>query len=186
MFLFLFFVSFCFVLFWFLFFSFSVFEFYWGCDALQCKAGWQEWNGACYKFSSTLVPYSDASAACKNDEANLVSIHSPEENEFVRSLTGGSDIFIGLNDSKTEGTFVWSDGSTVTYANWELGEPDDGYNMSDCVVLLGSSDGKWNDTPCIMWNEYVCKFTRAQAFQARGKLICCGLLGKPEKGLNVV
>lgn len=102
-----------------------------------------------------------------------MSIHSPEENEVVRTLAGGKNVFIGLNDNKTEGVFVWSDGSTVTYENWEDNEPNDGFNMSDCVILDGSSSrGKWNDTPCIMWYKYVCKLTHAQPFDGKGELIC--------------
>ena len=91
----------------------------------------------------------------------------------MRTLAGGKNVFIGLNDNKTEGVFVWSDGSTVTYENWEDNEPNDGFNMSDCVILDGSSSrGKWNDTPCIMWYKYVCKLTHAQPFDGKGELIC--------------
>lgn len=146
---------------------FSVLGLSWGCSSIQCKAGWQEWNEACYKLSTEQKEFSDASASCKNDSANLVSIHSAQENEFVRTLTGGKDVFVGLSDSDIEATFVWIDGSTVSYTNWGDGEPNDDFGMSDCVILLGTT-GKWNDTPCAMWYEYVCKFTNTQPSREKG------------------
>lgn len=99
-----------------------------------------------------------------------MSIHSAQENEFVRSLLGGRDVFVGFSDSDVEATFVWVDGSTVTYTNWEAGEPDDDFGIGDCVIVLGTS-GKWNDTPCIMWYEYVCKFKNAQPSRGKGNII---------------
>ena len=105
---------------------------------------------------------------CKQHGANLASIHSAQENEFVRSLTGGkSAVFVGLTDTDIEGTFVWSDGSTVSYTNWGDSEPDDDFGIGDCVILV-AANGKWNDTPCNMWYEYVCKF--AQPFEGQGNL----------------
>lgn len=86
-------------------------------------------------------------------------IYSLEENEVVWILVGGKNVFIGFNDNKIEGVFVWSDGSIVIYENWEDNEFNDGFNMSDCVILDGLLFcGKWNDILCIMWYKYVCKF----------------------------
>lgn len=131
--------------------------------SIRCKAGWHEWNEACYKVSTQQKPFTDASALCNQDAAKLASIRSPQENEFVHNLTGGKDVFIGLTDTEIEGTFVWSDGSTVVYTNWDDGEPNNEYGIGDCVILV--ANGKWNDTPCSMWYEYVCKFTNAQTSQ---------------------
>lgn len=148
----------------------TVLGFSWGCNSIQCKAGWQEWNEACYKLFAELKEFSAASASCKNDSAKLVSIHSAQENEFVRTLIGGKNVFVGLSDSDVEATFVWVDGSTVAYTNWDAGEPNDDFGIGDCVILLGTT-GKWNDTPCMMWYEYVCKFTNPQPWQGKGNLI---------------
>ena len=51
----------------------------------------------------------------------LVSIHSDFENDRVRLLANlsgavGSRVHIGLSDNETEGTYVWSDGSSFDYA----------------------------------------------------------------------
>lgn len=105
-----------------------------------------------------------------------MSIHSAQENEFVRSLLGNRDVFVGFSDSDVETTFVWVDGSSVKYTNWETGEPDDDYGMGDCVIVIGTT-GKWNDTPCIMWYEFMCKFTDAQPSVGKGNIIFISPLG---------
>ena len=149
-------------------FALSVIGLPWRVSSIQCKVGWQEWNQACYKVSTEQTSFSNALASCKQDGANLASIHNAQENEFVRTLPGGKDVFIGFSDTKIEGTFSWSDGSTSSYNNWEDGEPDDASGLEDCVILTGK--GKWNDTPCIMWCNYVCKFTVALGNKGQGIL----------------
>lgn len=140
----------------------------WQANSIQCKAGWQEWNQACYKVSNGMTTFANASASCQRHGANLASIHSAQENEFVRNFSSGKDVFIGLSDAQIEGTFVWSDGSTFAYTNWEIGEPDNDYGVGDCVILV-AANAKWNDTPCSMWNEYVCKFTMPKPYNEQGK-----------------
>lgn len=136
---------------------------------MQCKVGWQEWNQACYKVSNGMTTFANASASCQQHGANLASIHSAQENEFVRNFSSGKDVFIGLSDAKIEGTFVWSDESTFAYTNWEIGEPDNDYGVGDCVILV-AANAKWNDTPCSMWNEYVCKFIMPKPYNEQGNL----------------
>ena len=53
--------------------------------------------------------------------------------------------WIGLHDRNTEGTFEWVDGSTVSYTNWNSGQPDD-YWGEDCAHLY--TTGYWNDMDC--------------------------------------
>jgi len=62
------------------------------------------------------------------------------------------DALIGANDLGAEGTFVWDDGSLLTYVHWDTGEPNNGAGMyeEDCVVKLGASNGAWSDRPCSM------------------------------------
>ena len=115
-----------------------------------------------------MVSFSDASAMSKLEGAELASIHTFQENEFIRNISGSRDIFIGLSDSNIEGTFVWSDGCPLAYTNWEAGEPDNDYGLEDCVLFLGAN-GKWNVDFCDFWYEYVCKFTVSACFREQGK-----------------
>lgn len=45
-------------------------------------------------------------SANKQHGAELASIHSYQENQFIRSLGGNEDIFIDLSESNSEGTYA--------------------------------------------------------------------------------
>lgn len=55
---------------------------------MPCQLGWWPFHGSCYRILKWLANYAKAIESCANQEAHLVSIHSPEEQEFVRSLCG--------------------------------------------------------------------------------------------------
>ena len=95
----------------------------------------------------------DASDQCRNMGFELATIETDAENAaLVSRLVGGA--WIGLNDRATEDTFVWADGSTATYRNWGLGEPNNSGN-EDCVVL--QEDMTWNDDDCPNRNPALCE-----------------------------
>ncbi|CAH3124173.1 unnamed protein product, partial [Porites lobata] len=130
--------------------------------SIQCKMGWQEWNQACYKLSRDFLPFFNASSICRQSGAELVSITSLQENEFVHNVSEGEDVFIGLRAAKANDSFVWSDGSTFDYTRWEDGEPNGDCAVDGCCVFLVEATGRWKDTPCEMWQRFVCKFTSSQ------------------------
>ena len=147
------------------FFFFAVVSLSWRAFSIQCKMGWQEWNQACYKLTKDFKPFSNASFICRQSGAELVSIASLQENEFVHNISEGEDVFIGLRAAKANDSFVWLDGSTFDYTRWEDGEPNEpngGCVVDGCCVILVEPTGRWNDTPCEMWLPFVCKFTSSQ------------------------
>ena len=66
-----------------------------------------------------------------------------------------SGVWIGLNDITTEGSFVWSDGSSVTHTKWTSGEPNNEFNIQDCV--MSTRDGKWEDSQCERELPFICE-----------------------------
>lgn len=81
--------------------------------------------------------------------AHLVAISSSFENTWVRDKVLSPDgvprkAYLGLNDSQVEGTFVWSNGQSVSYTNWDTAEPDPGTPMDYAVMFL---DGSWHARP---------------------------------------
>lgn len=78
----------------------------------------------------------------------IASIHSQEENDYIRQLSntvygetgliwiGYNLIFLGTPNEQ----FVWHDWSDVVYINWDSGQPDNG---SEHVEMVGN--GKWHD-----------------------------------------
>ena len=65
--------------------------------------------------------------------------------------------WIGYNDVASEGSFVWSNGSSSTYTNWSSGQPDNGAGTEDCAHMQGGFGAYWNDDQC--WNQayYICE-----------------------------
>ncbi|KAF4114204.1 hypothetical protein G5714_004427 [Onychostoma macrolepis] len=45
-------------------------------------------------------------------------------NDFVKDISGGDLVWIGLTDSHVEGRWKWVDGSDVTFRFWQTGEPN--------------------------------------------------------------
>merc|ERR1711953_983525 len=85
-----------------------------------CQAGWSYFNGKCYKSFFEKKTWDEAEDQCVKEEANLVSLHSEEEHQFVVGLNGGSGIHWlgGRRDPGNRDTWVWSDGTPWDYSNW--------------------------------------------------------------------
>ena len=67
--------------------------------------------------------------------------------------SGNGLFWIGLTDLSQEGNYVWEDGTSATYFNWYLGEPNDPDGSSDCVHMdYHSKDRRWTDSGCFSLN----------------------------------
>lgn len=53
------------------------------------------------------------------------------------------ELWIGLNDQRSQFLFEWSDRSHVTYTRWQVGEPSHATNhREDCVLIRGKVASK--------------------------------------------
>ena len=110
-----------------------------GCDVISSR-------GTCYKyFTSTGINFADARLQCVTGGYDIASVTSEEENTLLGSLVTSSSCWIGFNDIDNEGTFIWADGTEVTYTGWNSGEPNNAGN-EDCTDI--SSQNYWNDLSC--------------------------------------
>uniref|UniRef100_G3NRY5 C-type lectin domain-containing protein n=1 Tax=Gasterosteus aculeatus TaxID=69293 RepID=G3NRY5_GASAC len=127
----------------------------------QCPMFWYSFNGRCYKYVATSVSWADAEIRCVADGANLVSIHSLQEQMFVENLIKNFDpaygrTWIGLSDIHKEGAWMWSDGSKVDYTYWGPGEPNNSRGREHCVEINDPGTVKWNDHFCSYNVPFVC------------------------------
>ncbi|XP_030839209.1 echinoidin-like [Strongylocentrotus purpuratus] len=138
-----------------------------------CPQFWLLFNGNCYRYFGERVTWLEARARCRdhyslNGRADLVSIHTEQENAFAYDLFRSSaSITPGLGEppyygvwigayQTTEGStgpFIWSDGSGLDFEQWMIGQPDNYGNDEDCAHLWrrDAEDDilqPWNDTPC--------------------------------------
>ncbi|XP_031148284.2 lactose-binding lectin l-2-like [Sander lucioperca] len=127
----------------------------------NCPMFWFSFNGRCYKYVATRLTWADAELHCVSQGGNLVSIHSLEEENFIKSLIKNFDhaqgfTWIGLSDIHKEGSWMWSDGCKVDYVYWDAGEPNNSGGNEDCVHNNHDRNLKWNDRPCSVTIPSVC------------------------------
>ncbi|XP_061588555.1 macrophage mannose receptor 1-like [Cololabis saira] len=128
-----------------------------------CSAPWTPYNGHCFLLNRIKKTWSEAQVACRKEEGDLVSVRNIEDQSFVISHLGYAsydELWIGLNDRKTERLFDWSDHSTVSFTNWEFGRPGVSSDVEDCVLIRGEN-GKWADRNCREKHGYICMKTSA-------------------------
>uniref|UniRef100_A0AAQ5XYV6 Mannose receptor, C type 1b n=1 Tax=Amphiprion ocellaris TaxID=80972 RepID=A0AAQ5XYV6_AMPOC len=128
-----------------------------------CSAHWIPYNGHCFRLDRTEKTWSDAQKQCRKEGGDLVSIRNVEDQSFVISQLGYAstdELWIGLNDRKTEGLFDWSDHSTVSFTSWEYGKPAVATDQRDCVLIRGES-GNWADRACTEKHGFICMKTSA-------------------------
>lgn len=122
-------------------------------DARPCVGGQArttDADGTCWVFYTSPATWADAQAACVAAGSQLAIIKTAQANQVVTSLIGAVDAFVGARDVAVEGTFVWGDGTALTYTNWRTGEPNNGNGTfeEDCLIVEGALGGSWDDRPC--------------------------------------
>ncbi|XP_070320894.1 low affinity immunoglobulin epsilon Fc receptor isoform X3 [Odocoileus virginianus] len=111
-----------------------------------CPEAWIYFHKKCYYFGEGSKKWLEARYTCENLHGRLVSIHSPEEQDFLTKRANWRGSWIGLRDLDIEGEFIWMDNQPLDYSNWQPGEPNDAGLGENCVMMLSS--GKWNDAFC--------------------------------------
>lgn len=112
---------------------------------------WVYFNNSCFKVFKEELNWFDAHRSCTSNKSTLTSIHSAEENNFLRK-TGQASIssaWIGLFIlNSTDRSYEWADGSMVDYNAYS------GENYTELYVNWNR--GKWNNNSCYSKRAYVC------------------------------
>ncbi|CAJ0930301.1 unnamed protein product, partial [Mesorhabditis belari] len=145
-----------------------------------CPDGWKFWNktGMCYGAGQEMT-FDDAEAYCITFGGHLASVHSDEENDFIKSLTYntscdrndanwffGTTILGGQIYDRTNLTDYWTDGSPTNYTRTlcNVGSGPDGN-----TILMGAypttcwdcAEGNWGTSPFerseVVYPNFVCK-----------------------------
>ena len=130
-----------------------------------CPCEFRSFDGLGYLFCEENVVWAQAMDACPNimDGYSLLSINDESENVWVYEqlveINNEQRWWISLNDQQEEGVFVWGNGQTPKYENWERNEPNDS-GGEDCTELNRFFNEFWNDIRCNAELYYVCKGPR--------------------------
>ena len=79
------------------------------------------------EFTAIMRRFDRKTDACFNFyfKADLVSIHSAKENEFVADLVSGARVWLlGRRSCRLCGEFLWEDGTPWNFENWLRRQPD--------------------------------------------------------------
>ncbi|XP_058240731.1 CD209 antigen-like protein C isoform X1 [Hemibagrus wyckioides] len=125
------------------------------------KLGWRFFSENIYYINTAKRTWNDSKQDCITRGANLVTINSREEQEFISTHFNGTEAWIGLTDRVTEGEFKWVDDSPLTTAFWWNGEPNDYEQNEDCAITnyrhAKYNISTWADYPCLYAVAGICE-----------------------------
>ncbi|KTG35455.1 hypothetical protein cypCar_00006784 [Cyprinus carpio] len=78
------------------------------------KDGWTYYQSSIYYMSKEMMNWTESRRYCMDTGADLIIINNTEKQEFVKNMSGGAAVWIGVTDSDVEGTWKWVDGRNVT------------------------------------------------------------------------
>ena len=131
-----------------------------------CPQHWLSWGDSCYRAYKGPKSWNDSLKFCRENQADLVSLNSAEENQFVlQNVDATKGLWIGLMKDKKMGLFRWTSEENVDFKNW-LTEPDiSGRENCGEMVDFSRYRGKWNDKRCSSALPFICeKKGKAQYF----------------------
>lgn len=116
-------------------------------------------GGSQYYLSNATDLAADAISESINRGGHLATVTSQEENDFLTSVLGNNNVWIGFTDRGIEGDFIWETGEAVDFTNWHPGEPNDSFD-EDFGELNAEQDGVWNDQKIVTRRRWVMEFDR--------------------------
>ncbi|XP_062384506.1 C-type lectin domain family 4 member A-like [Sardina pilchardus] len=106
---------------------------------VSCPSGWNVYS-KCYLLSSIPKPWSEARQVCQAMGADLVTIESKEEQDYIVGL--GKWVWIGLQRSGMSWTWVNGRQLSTGPTFWEPGQPNS--DTENCAMTSHT----WQDYPC--------------------------------------
>lgn len=122
----------------------------------------QSFNGHVYQVVTDAKNYEDAELLCELAGAHLATITSAEEQQFIYSLTGKDDVWLGA--SYKNGTWKWVTGEPFSYTNWVKGQPSN--PDKEPYLQFWRGEGEWDDATDRK-NSYVMEWESEADFQAQ-------------------
>ncbi|KAK6034073.1 lectin C-type domain protein [Cooperia oncophora] len=89
-----------------------------------------------YKVFKEAVTWEEARSKCKQFNADLASIGSPQENEFIHGLVHGTWEWYWIGGKRYGSAWTWVDGTEWGYTYWSSDEPNNDGGMEFCLERM--------------------------------------------------
>ncbi|XP_030401378.1 C-type lectin domain family 4 member F-like isoform X2 [Gopherus evgoodei] len=119
-----------------------------------CPHGWEEFQKKCYFFSLEKEPWEMARNSCNNHSAELAVISNPWEQAFLTVGINSVQHWIGLSHKGAEGSWMWVDGSPVSYISSGIPSVN---TQKRCIHLTGDDRGNWSNADCGNRYNFICE-----------------------------
>ncbi len=107
-------------------------------------------DGKRYQVFTDVVAWHDAKRRCQTLKGHLAIVTSKEQNDFITRFVkdaGLAEAWLGATDEKSEGSWIWVDGTPMDYTNWNAGQPNNKGAGEHYLLLWAAQNGKWADQP---------------------------------------
>ncbi|XP_072255824.1 perlucin-like protein [Pyxicephalus adspersus] len=123
----------------------------------SCPPGWKLIRSYCYYFKSSLETWEQSREQCATRNGILLVLKDMYEMNALLPTIGKSRYWIGLRrDSENTDTWLWADGTPLTFSAWNEGEPNNDHDEEHCAEILGGVQS-WNDRNCEHRLGYICR-----------------------------
>jgi len=126
----------------------------------SCKKGNLFDANTCFLTLPGQYNYTEGKQFCIDQGMQVASIHSKEENDWIKSQVE-DNTWIGLEDM--DGTvkdhYQWNDLTSFDFDDWDDIEPSHIYGSKDenCVHMRKKVEYRWNDFPCDARMQVLCR-----------------------------
>uniref|UniRef100_A0A672KBD9 Si:ch211-133n4.7 n=1 Tax=Sinocyclocheilus grahami TaxID=75366 RepID=A0A672KBD9_SINGR len=135
-------------------------------QSLNCDMSLTSFHGKLYFFSCNELSWSSSRAFCVSKGADLVTITSLTEQNFLVSKIKAWH-WIGLNDLETEGRWVWVNNQTLNETGVQFwykresgkSEPDNWKEAENCAIMKNDLNylESWFDVFCKYRMKFICE-----------------------------
>nr|XP_006135814.1 killer cell lectin-like receptor subfamily B member 1B allele C [Pelodiscus sinensis] len=108
-----------------------------GSECKLCPKDWLSHRGTCYWVSQEMKYWKKSLEDCTEKKSHMLVIHDQEEMDFIRTVTKGvNHLWIGLNVTSPERTWMWVDGRLL---NQTLFPKTGAAEQNSCGVIKGDA-----------------------------------------------
>lgn len=100
-------------------------------------------NGKWYRVYLEKGSWKNARMKCGRLGGQLAVVPDAPTQAFIKSFAKGLRLWLGANDEKVEGQWIWEDGTEMKYKAWGAGQPGNHLGREHWLAI--GATGNWVD-----------------------------------------